>query len=290
MEGDTLELTVDAYEVIDTEIGTEPVESINAGKYVAKPVMVEDKEGVYKNYALPDDSSGFAFEILKKSVTVTATDAGKVYGEANPDAYEYTVDGLVGDDKPEDVFTGSLVREEGEDVGAYDIEQGTFAIDQEKEHVNYLLAEDGFTEATFTISQKELTFKWAGIELVYNAEEQLPMAVLEGIIDGDELRVSVTLSEGYVESKDAGDYKAVVSISGEKAKNYNLKTSEKVFTIYPNGVLLDWSDKDYTYDGKYHKPTATVKEESLFGDDECNVTVTGERKDAGKYCASVVFL
>ncbi|MCE9508685.1 MAG: hypothetical protein K8R48_10310, partial [Alphaproteobacteria bacterium] len=70
---------------------------------------------------------GDHFAIDQRHVTVTA-DAGqhKAYGDADPSGFTYslTAGSLVGLDG----FSGALTRDAGEDVGSYDITQGTLAL------------------------------------------------------------------------------------------------------------------------------------------------------------------
>ena len=68
------------------------------------------------------------FTISVKDVTVTADDQGKTYGDADPAlTYQITSGSLVGSDS----FTGALSRVAGENVGTYDIEQGTLGPEQQ---------------------------------------------------------------------------------------------------------------------------------------------------------------
>ncbi|MDD3860169.1 MAG: MBG domain-containing protein, partial [Bacteroidales bacterium] len=86
------------------------------------------------------------FEIEAKPVTVTV-DAGqsKVYGDSDP-AYTYSVSpALVGGDN----FTGVLIRAAGEDVGFYEIQQGSLSLS-----ANYVLS---FVSDDFEISPKVIT-------------------------------------------------------------------------------------------------------------------------------------
>jgi len=77
--------------------------------------------------------------IAPKSITVTADNASKTYGEDDP-TFTYTATGLeVGD-----TLTGTLSRETGENAGTYAITQGTLA------NPNYEIT---FVKGTFTINK-----------------------------------------------------------------------------------------------------------------------------------------
>ncbi len=66
--------------------------------------------------------------IGKVAITVTAITKSKTYGDADPElTYTVTSGELVGDDE----FTGALDREDGENVGTYEITQGTLVLERE---------------------------------------------------------------------------------------------------------------------------------------------------------------
>ncbi len=99
------------------------------------------------------------FEITKAHLVVTASDASKEYGEDDPEL-EWSAEGFVGDDT-EELLEGlvTVTREEGEDVGTYEITvtgpeeidnytieyvNGTFEIEQSLTVVAY--PQDSFVE------------------------------------------------------------------------------------------------------------------------------------------------
>jgi hypothetical protein len=84
------------------------------------------------------------FEITPKAITVTADPQSKVYGEADPTlSYHFTPD-LVGGDS----FSGELERDAGEDVGSYEISQGSLALSS-----NYTLS---YTDDDLTITVRPI--------------------------------------------------------------------------------------------------------------------------------------
>ncbi|MBB1138106.1 T9SS type A sorting domain-containing protein [Myroides sp. WP-1] len=84
------------------------------------------------------------FKITPAPVNVVvAANQQKVYGQVDP-TFNYTAEGLQYNDHAYGVFTGSLVREPGEDLGIYRINQGTLA-----PRPNYYLV--SFTGADFEI-------------------------------------------------------------------------------------------------------------------------------------------
>ena len=87
--------------------------------------IVEGATNKESNYTVTYVSNDFS--ITARPITITA-DAGqtKVYGEANPGSYTYTVsgDGLASTDS----FDGALTRDSGETVDDYAINKGTLTI------------------------------------------------------------------------------------------------------------------------------------------------------------------
>jgi hypothetical protein len=79
-----------------------------------------------------------------KAINVTANAHSKTYGASDP-LLDYTHDALIG----ADTFNGSLTRDSGEEIGDYNITQGTLSLSD-----NYAL---NFTGGTFTIHKATLT-------------------------------------------------------------------------------------------------------------------------------------
>ena len=91
---------------------------VDAGDYLASVTALDNP-----NYTL-DGAEGreLSWRINPRTVTVKAADLHKVYGEADPALYTISMD----EEPP--VLTGELVRDYGEDVGAYYIRQGSLAL------------------------------------------------------------------------------------------------------------------------------------------------------------------
>lgn len=76
------------------------------------------------NYAIAFTAG--TFEILRAGLQVTVGPLRRLYGDADP-LFTFTTSGLVAGDTAATALTGALVRDPGEDVGAYAITQGTLA-------------------------------------------------------------------------------------------------------------------------------------------------------------------
>ena len=95
------------------------------------------------NDTYADFSKTVTLTVAPFAVTVTADNQTKRVGTDDPElTYTYTPNKLVGDD----AFTGELVREAGEEVGQYAINQGTLTLGD-----NYAIT---FVPGTFEITEK----------------------------------------------------------------------------------------------------------------------------------------
>lgn len=100
-----------------------------------------------------------------------------------------------------------------------------------------------FKSGTLTVEQKEVTLSWGSTELTYTGSVQAPTATATGMVNGDEIGVTVTGGQ-----TDAGeDYTATASaLTGSKAGNYKLPalntTTFRIakVTIKPTVTLEGW--------------------------------------------------
>lgn len=97
----------------------------------------------------------------------------------------------------------------------------------------------------------------------------------------------ITYGENPVTYKNAGEYTVYYKVT---ADNYEDAEGSAVVKIAPKTVSLVWSDTEFTYDGKVHKPSAKVNESDIIGSDSVEVKVTGEKTNAGSYTAQATAL
>ena len=83
--------------------------------------------------------------------------------------------------------------------------------------------------------------------------------------------------------KTAGEYTVKATISATDSYNEKVLTAD--FTIAKREARLAWSDLSFTYDGKEHSPTATIK--NRVNGDEVTVEVEGSI-DAGQHTAKAI--
>ena len=129
--------------------GNEMSETKGAGTYTLE---VGSKEGA--DYAFSGKTTS-NYTIKPKTLTVTADAKTKNVGEDDPE-FTYTYDGFVEGD--EDVFSGALARDEGEEAGTYAIMLGTlsagknYAIVYKGANLTIIAPETPPVETTYSIS------------------------------------------------------------------------------------------------------------------------------------------
>ncbi len=156
-------------------------------------------ENEFKVTFTPDDTDNYAtinditvvVRVAKRPVTVKAQDAEKIYGEADPE-FTYIVD----ENTPllaNDVLTGNLARDDGENVGVYKINQGTV------ENANY---EIDFVEALFTINPDTSGIDHLTVDNVTTSDADAVIAVKNMM---DNARDELADDETKAEWKDISD-------------------------------------------------------------------------------------
>ena len=70
--------------------------------------------------------------------------------------------------------------------------------------------------------------------------------------------------------------------------NENVTVTNGNLTVSQRVATFEWNDTILTYNGKAQKPVAVVN--NLVGTDKCDVTVTGEQTNVGKYTATATAL
>ena len=193
------------------------------GKVVGTYPIAQGSLDAGSNYEIK--FTGDTFAITPKALTVTA-DAGqsRVYGDADP-VLTYTFTGFVNGDKAP-VLAGELGWVDGENVGTYAINQGSWS------NANYAIT---FVPSDFKITAKSLTITAdAGQTKIYG-DADLPLTYkTSGFVNGDTAAVltgSLTRATGEI----VGDYAITSSLANS---NYvitfipaNFKITAKPITV-----------------------------------------------------------
>src|SRR5215216_4835353 len=177
--------------------------------------------GVLGNYNITNNGANFT--ITARGLTVTADPKSKVYGGSDP-TLTYSHSALYNGDT-DSVFSGSLTRAAGENVGTYAITQGTLAVSS-----NYTIAV--FTGANFTINPKVASVTPNAVSKIYGGADPALTGTLSGFIAAD--GVTATYSRTAGETVAGGPYtiSAVLSPAGVLG-NYTITYNTANFTIDP---------------------------------------------------------
>ena len=152
------------------------------------------------------------------------------------------------------------------------------------------------TTKAFSIHKKEMEISTVGYTGTYDGQahgitvnvtdpadsEASHVKVVYGTKDADG---KITYSEKPAIYKDAGEYTVYYKVT---ADNYEDADGSAVIKIVPKTVSLVWSDTEFTYDGKAHKPAAKVNDNDIIDSDSVEVTVDAEQTNAGSYTAQAV--
>ena len=194
--------------------------------------------------------------VAPKSVTVTAYDKDKTYGEDDPDL-TYEVIGLVG----EDTLDGELARAEGEDVSEYDITQGTLT---NENNPNYDIVFN--TGAKFTINRKAVTVTADEQSKTYGEDDPDLTYEAEGLVGEDTLTGALTRAEG----KNVSEYDITQgTLTNENNPNYDITFNGAVLTINKKAITVTATDKTKSYGSEdpdfTYTATGVVSGDTLIG-------------------------
>jgi hypothetical protein len=225
-DGSSHILTATATDLVNNdEVGvTVTGEQTNAGDHTATAsALTGTKAG---NYKLPDANT-HAFSITKVPLTVTANNHSITYGDALSNS-GVTYSGFVGGED-EGVLGGML--DYAYSYNLYDDVGDNYTITPSGlSSTNYTFA---YNNGILTVNPKEVGIDWTNTELTYNRSAQAPTAAATGVVNDDD--VSVTVTGGQT---NAGNYVATASdLTGAKAGNYLLPEGlTQTFTISPKSL------------------------------------------------------
>jgi len=233
---------VDALQIGDilTTTGTQTYdnETVGTGKALTASGTVIADGNSGNNYVISYVSSNLG-TISTRSITISVT-AGqtKVYGDANPGSYTYSV--TSGSLANGDTFTGTISRASGESAGTYAVGKGTLTIVEgsTNKEVNYAVT---FVGADFEITKRPITLLANDRSKIYGETLGLgttEFALTSGTLaaGGTETVTSVTLtSAGAINTAPAGTYSVTASNAtgsgGFLESNYDVTYSTGTLTV-----------------------------------------------------------
>ncbi len=230
-------------------------------------VTGEDQQRGHENGSARNYKVNFVdgtLSILRRKATVTADNADKVYGEKDP-AFTATVDGTI----KGDTLTYKFEREQGEDVGSYELKPVGEAI-QGSYEVTYL-------PATLTITPKTVTVRPDNLSKTYGASDPVLTATVEGIVGSEKLEYTLTRKAG----ENVGTYEITATGAADQG-NYLVEYAKGTFTINRRTVTVTAKNASKTYGQK--DPEFTAKVKGLLNGDEVSYEFLRQSgEDAGKY-------
>lgn len=251
-------------------------------------VNIATAVGTYSILLSGYNSNNYAIEfvdgtisIIKREVNVYAQDAQKIYGEADgnyiyittPVPSSVDTSGVYADD----TLIGNLSREIGENVGEYQILQGTLNNDN---NPNYNIH---YHFATFTILIRDAQIEIINLSCEYNG--QLPQLSHDDYVlhnaHGD-IKDNIIL-DFISPSMNRGSYKVTVE-NIDSNHNLSFLESEYIFTIIPKTVSASFFNIPYgalengqytgsVYKGSAYNYEARVNECEVCLGDTVNVSI-----------------
>ena len=204
----------------------------NAGEYLVTKGSLQSK-----NYNLIITNG--IYTIQPKNANVVATNTVKTYGDS--DELSYLVTGIL----ENDILTGNISREQGEDVGVYQINLGTL----QALNPNYSF---NLQDALFTINKAILTINIFNQTQVYGEEEKELTYSLDGVKLDDEINLKLFRENGT----DVGTYQIACGIP--QLTNYVVLLNSGVYTIEKAYVTPVLNALTSTYNGKVQTFTNTT--------------------------------
>jgi hypothetical protein len=173
----------------------------------------------------------------KKTLTITANDQSKVYGEANPDL-TFSYSGFVNGDtqistQPE-ISTIAIV---GSDVGIYPIVLMGGLDD------NY---EINLESGTLTIGKKTLTITADDLSKIYGEENPDLTFIYAGLVNGDtQISTEPEINTSATVDSSVGTYP--ITLTGAQDDNYEINLESGTLTIGKKALTITADDLSKVY-------------------------------------------
>lgn len=179
------------------------------------------------------------------TLTITADDASRIYGNANP-GFSYTVTGLLTGDTEGDALSGSLTTAANvtSNIGTYDIVQGE------------LISEAGyaldFVKGTLSVTQRAITVDADAASRVYgNANPSFTYTIGgDGLVNGDTM--SGALTTAATVTSDVGTYgitQGTLTAGGNYAITYtgdNMTITQRAITVNAHAIVRVYGNNNPT--------------------------------------------
>ena len=239
----------------DISIARTAGENVNESGYA---ITVSQSDGANPNYDISFVPG--TFSITRKSVTVTADNASKVYGAEEPASFTATVEGLVGNDS----IDYSVTRAIGEDVGEYaitpagDVTQGNYTV--------------SYAAGTFTITKATLAVTAEAKSKTYGETDPDLTYAVDGFVNGDTAETVMSGGLSRASGENAGTY-AIEQNTLSAGDNYTISYTGADFTIGKKTLTVTAAVKSKTYGNA--DPSLTYNADGFENDDTAETVMTG---------------
>ncbi|HYF21070.1 MAG TPA: MBG domain-containing protein [Ramlibacter sp.] len=222
---------------------------------------------------------GAEFQIRPAALAAAVAAASKIYGEADP-VFDLALTGLRNGDTAATALSGAVARAAGEDVGRYEINQGTLAASP-----NYIL---GFTGNALTVTPRPLTIGVANAERFYGATNPTFQLVLSGLAPRDTVAAlgPIVVTTSASAASPVGTYG--LNASGGSNSNYAIMYAPGALSVRPAPLTITADDVSRLYGAA--NPGFTARYEGLVAGDAPEVvsgltltTTATPASDAGVY-------
>lgn len=249
--------------------------------------------GTYDTYAVLGTNANFVvtatrgtFEILRRPVTVTPNGGQyKTYGSSDPSSFGYTVtfttgyEGLTGDAQVTNYsIAGVLTREAGENVGSYEIYQGTVTDDN---NPNYAIT---FTEGvTYAVERRSVVITPVAVTIDFGdplPDDDALTYTATGVLAGETLVGGLKFADNVYELAAQGpvpvgnyDIVADSELNNEKNPNYDitevrgteaLRVLALTAYIEADGNSIVFGTKTYTLNFTAHDRKGNLLNNDIF--------------------------
>lgn len=204
------------------------------------------------NYIL--NFQGNLFEILQRHVTIKALKGQKTYGEEDPTfEFEVLCQGYEFSDKVE----GALSREDGENVGIYQILQGDISLSK-----NFSF---DFVGAEFEILKRKIEIVPTTLSKQYGDEEpELEFEICGEMIGEDRLSGELFREHDQKERESTGRYQIFSTLENS---NYDVILNETFFTILPREVTIKANSIEMKYGDEEPELSYQIEEGKILDGD-----------------------
>lgn len=210
--------------------------------------------------------------VSAKSVVITADNASKVYGQADP-AFTSTVEGLATGDDLVDEPTCDVAGAH-QDVGSY-----TITCSGADAGANYDIS---YASGTLTVTPKTLVITADDAIKTFGDPDPAFGYSIQGLVGSDEL-VAAPVCEPRIAHEDVGSY-PITCTDADAGDNYTIEYFTGELDVVPAAVVVSADNKSITYGDAEPAFTWTVSgidPDGLVTDPTCDVA--GAHSNVGSY-------